>query len=73
MIADEVNHCIRLYKPGDGTIHLLAGMPGSSGKKIGKGPLDTQLMRPHGTCYDNAGNLHVADSFNDRILKFSAK
>ena len=73
VIADEVNHCIRLYKPAEGTIHLLAGMPGSSGKKIGKGALDTELNRPHGTRYDNEGNLHVADSWNDRILRFSKK
>lgn len=71
VIADDVNHCLRLYKPADGTIHLLAGVPGQSGAKIGTGPLDTQLKRPHGARYDPAGNLYVADSFNHRILKFS--
>lgn len=70
VIADDVNHCVRVYKPADGTIHLLAGVPGTSGKKIGEGPLDTELNRPHGARYDADGILHVADSFNDRILRF---
>lgn len=71
VIADDGNHCIRLYKPADGTIHLLVGTPGTSGTKIGTGPLDTQLLRPHGARYDHEGHLYVADSFNHRVLKFT--
>jgi DNA-binding beta-propeller fold protein YncE len=71
VIADDGNHCIRLYKPADGTIHLLVGSPGTSGTKIGTGPLDTQLLRPHGARYDHEGHLYVADSFNHRVLKFT--
>lgn len=71
VIADDVNHCIRLYKPSDGTIHLLAGTPGKAGRKIGVGRLGTELKRPHGARYDAEGNLYVADSFNHRILKFT--
>lgn len=73
VISDDVNHCIRLYKPADGTIHLLAGIPGRKGDRIGSGPLDTELNRPHGARYDAAGNLYVADSFNHRILRFSKR
>lgn len=71
VISDDQNQCIRLYRPEDGTIHLLAGVPGKAGDKIGKGPLDTELNRPHGARYDKDGNLHVADSWNHRILKFT--
>ena len=71
VIADDGNHCIRLYKPADGSIHLLAGIPGKRGEQLGSGPLDTELNRPHGTRYDQDGILHVADSFNHRILRFT--
>lgn len=71
VIADDVNHCLRLFKPSRGTIHLLAGVPGEAGTELGSGPLDTHLRRPHGARYDPNGDLYVADSFNHRILKFS--
>ena len=71
VITDDVNHCIRLYRPSDGTIHLLAGVPGRKGAVIGEGPIDTQFNRPHGARYDEEGALYVVDSFNHRILRFS--
>ncbi|QDT63804.1 NHL repeat-containing protein [Calycomorphotria hydatis] len=71
VISDDNNHCIRLYNIKDGTIHLLAGVPTKKGSKIGNGPLDTQINRPHGARYDAEGNLWVCDSFNHRILKFT--
>lgn len=71
VIVDDNNHCIRVYKPGDGTIHLLAGVPEKGGDRLGKGRHDTELNRPHGARYDARGNLYVADSFNHRILKFT--
>lgn len=71
VITDDNNHCIRVYKPSDGTIHLLAGVPEKGGSKIGKGRLDTELNRPHGARYDRVGNLYVADSFNHRILRYT--
>lgn len=62
VISDDNNHAIRLYKPKEKTIHLLAGTPPKSGKKT------NQLNRPHGARYDQAGNLWIADSFNHRLL-----
>ena len=70
VISDDQNHCIRLYKVKEKTIHLLAGQPPKSGATIGKGRLDTPLNRPHGSRYDAQGRLWVCDSFNDRILCF---
>lgn len=70
VIADDENACVRLYRISDGTIHLLAGMPGKPGNKVGTGPLDTQLQRPHGARYDNNGRLWVCDSWNNRLLCF---
>jgi len=70
VIADDQNQCIRLYKVKEGTIHLLAGMPGEKGDKVGEGKLDTKLNRPHGARYDAEGRLWVCDSWNNRILCF---
>ncbi|MGY8658089.1 MAG: hypothetical protein ACKVKH_05605 [Verrucomicrobiales bacterium] len=62
VISDDNNHAIRLYKPKEKTIHLLAGTPPQSGKTL------QQLNRPHGARYDQKGNLWIADSFNHRLL-----
>lgn len=70
VIADDQNACVRLYKIQEGTLHLLAGIPNKPGQKVGDGPLDTQLNRPHGTRYDPQGRLWVCDSWNNRILCF---
>lgn len=70
VIADDQNHCVQLYRIDDNTIHLVAGVPGKMGTKVGAGPLDTQLNRPHGARYDNEGCLWVCDSWNNRILCF---
>ncbi|NNC88813.1 MAG: hypothetical protein HKN82_10185 [Akkermansiaceae bacterium] len=73
VIADDQNHCIRLYQPKNQVVSLLAGIPEISGKKLGRGRLDTLLNSPHGARYDADGTLHVADSMNDRIVAFSGK
>lgn len=67
VISDDNNHAIRLYKPKEKTIHLLAGTPPESGKKL------HQLNRPHGARYDQRGHLWIADSFNHRLLILRAK
>lgn len=71
IITDDVNHCIRLYDPETGKIHLIAGVPEKAGTKIGNGPLETQLNRPHGARIDAEGRLWIADSMNHRVLRFS--
>lgn len=70
VIADDQNHCVRLYRVADQTVHLLAGVPEQAGAKFGQGRLDTHLQRPHGARYDKRGNLWVCDSWNDRLIRF---
>lgn len=70
VIADDQNHCVRIYDVTSGKIDLLAGIPGSAGTAIGDGRLDTQLQRPHGARYDRRGRLWVCDSWNNRLLCF---
>jgi hypothetical protein len=71
VIASDQNHCIRLYRVQEQTIHLLAGEPETAGDHVGKGPLDTELNRPHGARYDAQGRLWICDSWNHRVLCFA--
>jgi DNA-binding beta-propeller fold protein YncE len=68
MIVDTENHVIRRYEPDTGKIHLVAGVPEKAGDAIGKGPLDTELKRPHGVRFDKQGRLYITDSDNHRVL-----
>lgn len=70
IITDDVNHCIRLYSPKTGKIHLIAGVPEKAGTQISNDPLKTQLNRPHGARLDAQGRLWIADSMNHRVLRF---
>ena len=70
VISDDNNHCLRLYKVKEKTIHLLAGSPGKAGKTLGDSPLTTKINRPHGARYDSKGGLWIADSMNHRLLHF---
>ena len=70
IITDDVNHCIRLYSPKTGKIHLIAGVPENAGNQISNDPLKTQLNRPHGARLDAQGRLWVSDSMNHRVLRF---
>ncbi len=67
VISDDNNHTLRLYKPKEGTLHLLAGTPGKSGKS------KTLLNRPHGARYAPDGSIWIADSFNHRLLRIPKK
>lgn len=70
IITDDNNHCIRLYRVADKTIHTVAGINGTKGDRLGTGPTDTLLNRPHGARMDPKGRLLVADSMNHRVLRF---
>ena len=70
IITDDVNHCIRLYSPKTGKIHLIVGIPENAGTQISSDPLKTQLNRPHGARLDAQGRLWVSDSMNHRVLRF---
>jgi uncharacterized protein (TIGR03437 family) len=68
-IADTYNQCIR--KVSNGVIVTVAGngTPGYSGDN---GPATSaQLNYPSGVAVDSAGNIYIADYFNQRIRKVS--
>jgi len=68
-IADGDNHCVRAVDLGSGIITTVAGTgaPGFSGDG---GPAAlAQLARPFGIAFDAAGDLYIADKFNNRIRK----
>lgn len=69
-IADFFNHRIRKVDNA-GIIHTLAGT--NTGGYNGDGILATtaQLYYPTGVRTDAAGNVYIADSFNDRIRKIA--
>lgn len=73
IIADAENHLIRLYRPSTGQVTTLWGI------RDGKLPPDApdkplnDLARPHGVWLSPSGDLFVADSWNDRVLKLIRK
>ena len=70
-IADSSNHCIRRVD-ASGIITTVAGV-GNSGYSGDGGPaVDAQLRFPNGIDVDEAGNLYIADSGNDRIRQVDA-
>jgi trimeric autotransporter adhesin len=69
-IADSGNGCIRKVSPG-GIITTIAGT-GTQGFSGDGGPAAAaQLNQPRGVAVDTAGNVFVADSYNNRIRKIS--
>ena len=69
LIADTENHRIRVYRPGDGTIHAVAGSGRKGTKGLGGPPVDAELNQPHGVTIGPGGILYISDSSNNRILK----
>jgi sugar lactone lactonase YvrE len=71
-IADSSNDVIRCVNGGSGIITTVAGngSPGYSGD----GGLATgaQLSRPYGVAVDTAGNLFIADFYNEAIRRIDA-
>jgi len=66
-VADTGNFTIRKISPA-GVVNTLAGLAGSAGKADGTGP-DAAFWNPFGLAVDNAGNVFVADTFNQTIRK----
>jgi len=68
-VADTFNHTIRKITPA-GVVTTLAGTAGVTGSTDGTGAA-ASFNRPVGVATDSAGNVYVADSFNDTIRKIT--
>ena len=66
-VADEVNDEIRKIDTA-GNVTTLAGSPGNVGSADGIGSA-ARFNYPTSVAVDSAGNLYVADLYNDRITK----
>ncbi len=69
-VADTANHIIRKLTPAgsDWVVSTIAGMAGASGITDGVGT-NAQFNLPGGLAVDGAGNVFVADTYNDTIRK----
>lgn len=73
LIADTENHVIRKYLPEDGKVVRIAGT-GTKGTAGLDGPADkAQLAQPHGIHVHPSGDLFIADSSNNRVLRIERK
>ena len=68
-LADTFNNTIRKITPA-GAVTTLAGTPGVSGRADGSGAA-AQFNRPFGITADTAGNLFLADTYNNTIRKIT--
>lgn len=66
-VADTDNHTIRKITP-DGVVSTLAGVPGARGNADGFGGA-ARFQTPQGVAADSAGNVYVADTFNNLVRK----
>jgi sugar lactone lactonase YvrE len=68
-VADTWNHTIRKMTPAR-LVTTIAGVAGSSGSVDGIGKA-ARFDRPSGMTVDSAGNLYVADTYNNSIRKLT--
>ena len=68
-VADTVNDTIRKITPA-GVVTTLAGTAGQGGSADGTGAAAHSTF-PTGVAVDGAGNVYVADSYNDTIRKIT--
>ena len=69
-VADTVNATIRKITAG-AVVSTLAGAPGTNGSADGTGSA-ARFYGPHGIAVDGAGNVYVADKWNQTIRKITA-
>ncbi len=69
-VADSGNNTIRKVTPAGGNwaVTTLAGSPVSGGNADGTGSA-AQFNTPNGVAVDSAGNVYVANTYDDTILK----
>ena len=68
-VADYSNNTIRKITP-DGMVSTLAGTAGVTGSSDGTGA-GARFDAPDGVATDSAGNIYVADTYNDTIRKIT--
>jgi hypothetical protein len=68
-VADNENDIIRKITPS-GVVTTFAGMAGTTGSTDGTGAA-ARFNGPLGVATDSAGNVYVADSFNETIRKIT--
>jgi len=71
LIADSDNHVIRSVSPSTGIITTIAGKYKSGSTGNGGQATAAYLNTPTGLAVDSAGNIYVADSYNDWIRKIA--
>jgi DNA-binding beta-propeller fold protein YncE len=70
LIADAENHRVVRYRPASGQLEPFAGTGVLGAAGLGGDPRSGQLARPHGVAvHPQTGEVYIADSYNDRILK----
>ena len=73
IIADTENHIIRKYLPREGKIVRVAGTGQKGSDGIGAPPEKCRLSQPHGVYVSSVGDLYIADSGNNRVLRIRQK
>ena len=68
LIADQFSNSIRKID-ASGIISTIAGIGGRGFNGDGGPATDAQLNLPNGVTTDTAGNIYIADTFNNRIRK----
>jgi streptogramin lyase len=70
-LADTESHTIRVIRRATGIIETIVG-DGKQGDGPDGSPRKCRLARPHGVFVDQAGNIYIGDSSNNRVRKFVA-
>ena len=73
-IADSFNNVIRMVAAGTGIITTIAGTgPNNAGYSGDGGPATlAELNGPESVAIDSAGNLYIADSYNNAVREIAA-
>ena len=70
-VADFGNHAIRKITAPGGVVTTFAGKIGTLGSADGAGATSARFWFPFGLASDAAGNLYVADTYNQTIRKIT--
>jgi len=69
IFADGGANLIRKYSPADGKTVVIAGTGEEGNRLVPNDPLQTQLNLPHGVYVHPSGDIYIADSHNNRVLR----